>query len=85
MLKSNSYKIISFRLGTQAGCDLGPVISPESKSRIETLIQSGVDEGANLLLDGRGVKVSGYEAGNFVGPTILTGVTVRFFYSYTTV
>merc|ERR1719354_1294226 len=73
-LKARAEKLV-VNEGTQAGCDLGPVISSESKSRIETLIQSGVDEGANLLLDGRGVKVSGYEAGNFVGPTILTGVT----------
>jgi len=73
-LKARAEKLV-VNEGTQAGCDLGPVISPESKSRIESLIQSGVDEGANLLLDGRGVKVNGYEAGNFVGPTILTGVT----------
>jgi len=34
-----------------------------------------VDQGATLLLDGRGIKVPGYECGNFVGPTILTNVT----------
>jgi len=60
--------------GMQANADLGPVISPQAKQRIEGLIQSGVDEGAKLLLDGRGIKVSGYEKGNFVGPTILGGV-----------
>ncbi len=57
---------------------MGPLISPQAKSKVESLIQSGVDEGANLLLDGRNVKVKGYENGNFVGPTILSGVTVRF-------
>lgn len=57
------------------GTDLGPVISPESKKRIFELIESGVQEGANLLLDGRGLVVPGFEKGNFVGPTILTGVT----------
>ncbi|XP_033099349.1 methylmalonate-semialdehyde dehydrogenase [acylating], mitochondrial-like, partial [Anneissia japonica] len=50
------------------------VISPQAKDRICTLIQSGVDEGANLLLDGREISVPGYEKGNFVGPTILTDV-----------
>jgi len=41
---------------------------------VNKLIQSGVDEGAKLLLDGRNIKVSGYEKGNFIGPTILTDV-----------
>ena len=41
---------------------------------MESLVQSGVDEGASLLLDGRGVKPPGYEQGNFVGPTVLDGV-----------
>jgi len=60
--------------GNQPGVDLGPVISPQAKERIEKLIQSGVDQGAKLLLDGRGIKVSGYEKGNFVGPTVLADV-----------
>jgi len=61
--------------GNQPGVDLGPLISPQAKSRVEQLIQTGVDQGAKLVLDGRGVKVPGYEKGNFVGPTILTDVT----------
>lgn len=63
-------------LGDQPGSDVGPLISPEAKARVEHLIQSGVDEGAKLLLDGRKVHVKGYENGNFVGPTILSNVTV---------
>lgn len=55
--------------------DLGPLISPQAKERVERLIQSGVDEGATLLLDGRGISVEGYENGNFVGPTIFDNVT----------
>ena len=39
------------------------------------LIQSGVDEGAELSLDGRNITVPGYENGNFVGPTIINKVT----------
>lgn len=61
--------------GNVPGTDLGPVISPQAKERILSLIQSGVDEGAQLLLDGRGVTVPGLEKGNFIGPTILTNVT----------
>lgn len=64
-------------VGDQPGADVGPLISPEAKVRVESLIQSGVDEGAKLLLDGRNANVKGYENGNFVGPTILTNVTVR--------
>ena len=55
--------------------DLGPLISPQAKERVERLIQTGVDEGAKLLLDGRGITVEGYENGNFVGPTIFDNVT----------
>lgn len=61
--------------GHLPGVDLGPLISPEAKARCIHLIDSGVKEGAKLLLDGRGLKVEGYENGNFVGPTILTNVT----------
>ena len=55
--------------------DLGPLISPQAKERVERLIQTGVDEGADLLLDGRSIVVEGYENGNFVGPTIFDKVT----------
>lgn len=47
----------------------------QAKERAEKLIQSGVDEGAKLLLDGRGIKVPSYPRGNFLGPTILSGVS----------
>lgn len=63
-------------LGDQPGADVGPLISPQAKERVCSLIQSGVDEGAKLLLDGRKVNVKGYERGNFVGPTIISSVTV---------
>lgn len=71
-------KVWRVHLGDQPGADVGPLISPEAKARVESLIQSGVNEGAKLLLDGRNVNVKGYENGNFVGPTILSNVTVRF-------
>lgn len=55
--------------------DLGPLISPQAKQRCCDLVESGVRQGAKLILDGRNIKVEGYENGNFVGPTILTDVT----------
>ncbi|XP_078590465.1 putative methylmalonate-semialdehyde/malonate-semialdehyde dehydrogenase [acylating], mitochondrial [Branchiostoma floridae x Branchiostoma japonicum] len=64
-------KQLKVNAGDQPGADLGPLISPEAKQRVCDLVQSGVDQGAELLLDGRDVKVPGYENGNFVGPTIL--------------
>ncbi|TDA49343.1 aldehyde dehydrogenase family protein, partial [Burkholderia pyrrocinia] len=45
-----------------------------AKERILSLIEAGVNEGAKLELDGRGVTVPGYESGNFIGPTIFSGV-----------
>src|SRR5690606_18530720 len=56
--------------------DMGPVITPESKARIEGLIQKGIDEGAKVLLDGRNAKIPGYETGNFISPTILEDVAL---------
>ncbi|KAG0608377.1 hypothetical protein M758_8G101300 [Ceratodon purpureus] len=61
--------------GTEAGADLGPVISKQSKERICSLVEAGAKAGARVVLDGRDIKVPGYEQGNFVGPTILADVT----------
>jgi malonate-semialdehyde dehydrogenase (acetylating)/methylmalonate-semialdehyde dehydrogenase len=60
--------------GLNKGVEMGPVISAESKVRIEALIARGAQEGANLLVDGRGRKVEGYEDGFFVFPSILADV-----------
>lgn len=61
--------------GSEPGTDVGPVISRRALERVTGLIDSGVQEGAKLELDGRGVQVPGYEQGNFVGPTLFSGVT----------
>ena len=61
--------------GSEAGTDVGPVISKRAKERVLGLIASGVEQGATLELDGRDVVVPGYEQGNFVGPTLFSGVT----------
>ena len=60
--------------GLDASTQMGPVITPESKTRIEGIIDQGLKEGANLLIDGRGVQIPEYEAGNFMRPTILDDV-----------
>src|SRR5690606_19049849 len=60
--------------GLSEDVEMGPVISAESKARIEQLIDQGVHEGAKLLLDGRNAAIEGFEAGNFIKPTILEDV-----------
>ncbi|GHJ90102.1 hypothetical protein NliqN6_6504 [Naganishia liquefaciens] len=57
--------------GFTDGADLGPVISPQAKAKIEKLIASCKEEGGEILLDGRGATVEGYPDGNWVGPTLL--------------
>ena len=54
--------------------DLGPLISCAARERVASLIAKGVEQGATLELDGREVTVPGFENGNFVGPTIFSGV-----------
>ena len=63
--------------GTEAGTDIGPVVSCAALDRIGGLIAKGEAEGARLVLDGRNPQISGYEKGNFVGPTIFTDVTTE--------
>ena len=60
--------------GLQEGVQMGPVISAESKVRIEKLIGQGAKQGASLVVDGRSPTIPGYEAGSFVRPTILANV-----------
>ncbi|NWG13016.1 MAG: aldehyde dehydrogenase family protein [Acidobacteria bacterium] len=57
--------------GREPGVQMGPVISPESKERIRQLIEAGLREGAEIVVDGRDVTVPRYERGNFLRPTIL--------------
>nr|TKS10600.1 methylmalonate-semialdehyde dehydrogenase family protein [Populus alba] len=68
-------KSLKVNSGMEPDADLGPVISKQAKERVCRLIQSGVESGARLLLDGRNIVVPGFEHGNFIGPTILSGVT----------
>lgn len=61
--------------GLHDSVTMGPVINRESRDRIEGLIESGVSQGGNLLLDGRSARISGCENGSFVKPTIIDGLT----------
>src|SRR6266404_811653 len=60
--------------GLDSGVQMGPVITRESKQRIESLIEKGVGEGAKPVVDGRNAEIPGYDGGNFLKPTILDGL-----------
>ncbi len=60
--------------GLDQGVQMGPVITSQSRTRIEDLIGKGVASGASLPVDGRGACIQGYENGLFVRPTILLDV-----------
>jgi len=60
--------------GLDEGVEMGPVISSQSQDRISGLIEKGVGEGAQLILDGRNATIPGYENGCFLRPTILDNV-----------
>jgi len=67
-------KTLKVNAGCEKGTDIGPVVSKNAKNRILGLVEEGIKAGATLELDGRNIKVSGYEKGNFIGPTIFSGV-----------
>ncbi|WP_109484013.1 CoA-acylating methylmalonate-semialdehyde dehydrogenase [Paraburkholderia sp. C35] len=70
-------KTLKVNAGHEPTTDIGPVVSRAAKERILGLIEAGVKEGATLALDGRDVRVPGYEAGNFIGPTVFSDVSVE--------
>ena len=70
-------KTLQVNAGHEPNTDVGPLISQRAKARVMELIHSGVEQGAELLLDGRKVEVKGYEQGNFVGPTIFNHVDTQ--------
>jgi malonate-semialdehyde dehydrogenase (acetylating)/methylmalonate-semialdehyde dehydrogenase len=69
--------IAALRVGVSTDPDAhyGPVVTAAHKAKIENYIQMGVDEGAELVVDGRGFKLQGHEEGFFVGPTLFDHVT----------
>lgn len=72
LVEAASHRKVGY--GLDEGVEMGPVISAESKARIEGLIQKSEGEGARLLVDGRGKKVKDYEHGFFVFPTVVDDV-----------
>ncbi len=57
--------------GLDEGVQMGPVIAPESKARIEGLVGKAVSDGAQLAVDGRNARVPNYQKGSFLRPTVL--------------
>jgi malonate-semialdehyde dehydrogenase (acetylating)/methylmalonate-semialdehyde dehydrogenase len=62
-------------ISTDPAAQYGPVVSAAHKKRVEDYVQLGVDEGAELVVDGRGFKLQGYEDGFFIGPSLFDHVT----------
>ena len=69
--------IAKLRVGvsTDAEAHYGPVVNAAHKQRVENWIQTGVDEGAELVIDGRGFALQGHEQGFFIGPSLFDRVT----------
>jgi malonate-semialdehyde dehydrogenase (acetylating)/methylmalonate-semialdehyde dehydrogenase len=61
-------------LSTDPAAQYGPVVSEAHKKRVADYIQMGVDEGAELVVDGRGFQLQGYEQGYFIGPSLFDQV-----------
>ena len=68
-----SEQVVGYGLDDET--DVGALITPEHEERVRNYVETGVQEGANLVLDGRDVEVEGHEDGNFLGPCIFTDVT----------
>ena len=68
-------KSLAMGYGLDPGVQLGPLVSHTHKERVARYIEAGVQEGADLLMDGRGARVPAYPDGAFLGPTLFDGVT----------
>ncbi len=71
---ADAAKALKVGNGLDEGVHMGPVLTAQSKSRIESLVGVGVKDGARAILDGRGTRIAGYEKGSFLNPTILDGL-----------
>ena len=68
-------KALKIMNGMESAAEMGPVVTAQHKEKIEGYIQTGVDAGATLLVDGRGHTVAGHEKGYFLGGTLFDHVT----------
>jgi len=68
-------KALKIGAGTELGLDMGPLVTKDAQNRVVGYIEDGVKAGAELVVDGRGLSVSGYENGFFVGGTLFDKVT----------
>ncbi|HJV81552.1 CoA-acylating methylmalonate-semialdehyde dehydrogenase [Noviherbaspirillum sp.] len=68
-------KALKVKNGMEADAEMGPVVTAQHKAKIEGYIEDGVQAGARLLVDGRGLKVPGLENGFFIGGTLFDHVT----------
>ena len=77
LVASLAPKVHALKVGpaTDPESEMGPVITAEAKERITTLIGQGVKEGAELVVDGRGLELQGYERGFFLGGSLFDRVT----------
>jgi malonate-semialdehyde dehydrogenase (acetylating)/methylmalonate-semialdehyde dehydrogenase len=60
--------------GREAGCDMGPLVTKAHLDKVRGYVDQGVEEGAELVVDGRGLTVAGHEAGYFLGPCLFDRV-----------
>ncbi|MBB3261009.1 malonate-semialdehyde dehydrogenase (acetylating)/methylmalonate-semialdehyde dehydrogenase [Paraburkholderia bannensis] len=68
-------RTLKIKNGMEADAEMGPIVTRQALERIEGYIASGVEEGATLVVDGRGLKVPGHEEGFFTGGTLFDNVT----------
>jgi malonate-semialdehyde dehydrogenase (acetylating)/methylmalonate-semialdehyde dehydrogenase len=68
-------RALKVKNGMELDAEMGPIVTRQALERIEGYIALGVDEGAQLVVDGRGFKVPGFEAGFFTGGTLFDHVT----------
>ncbi len=61
--------------GTAEGADMGPLVTREHRERVLGYVETGIQEGAKLVVDGRKLTVAGHERGFFMGPVLFDGVT----------
>ncbi len=68
-------KTMKVGFGLDETSEMGPLTTLSNKKKVENFIEKGLNEGAKLILDGRELKVKGYENGYFLGPSIFEGVS----------